>query len=53
MQANTRILCNAKVGTCKDGTLAPTYMGMKKHYKFWFCLTKHCMSGNKEKYVID
>src|ERR1700738_677584 len=46
MQANTWTLCNAKVETCKHGTPAPTYKGLKKgyrftsnvEYKFWFCL---------------
>jgi len=45
MQANTGILCHAKVGTGKHGTLAPTYKGLKKEYRstnnveyeFWFC----------------
>ena len=30
MQTNTWTLCNAKVGTYKHGTPAPTYKGLKK-----------------------
>ena len=63
MQANTGSLCNAKVGTSKHGTLAPTYKGLKKEYhstnnveyEFWFCHDdiKRCVSGNKKMYVLD
>jgi len=63
MQANTRSLCNAKVGTYKHGTPAPTYKGLKKEYRstnnveyeFWFCPDdiKRCISGSKKKYVLD
>ena len=58
MQANTRTLCNAKIGTGKHGTPTPMYKGLKEEYrstnnveyKFWFCLDdiKRCVSGNKK-----
>ena len=33
MQAITRTLCNAKVRIGKHGTLAPTYIGLKKEFR--------------------
>ena len=63
MQANTWILCNAKVGTDKHCTPAPTYKGLTKEfrstnnveYEFWFCPDdiKRSVSGNKKKDVLD
>jgi hypothetical protein len=46
MQASTWTLQNAKVVTCKHGTLAPTYKGLEKEarsinnveYEIWFAL---------------
>lgn len=45
MQANTFILCNAKVGIGKHDIVAPTYKGLKElhstnnvKYEFWLCL---------------
>ena len=56
-------LSSAKVGTCEHGTPTPTYKGFKREftptnnveYEFWFCPydIKHCVSGNKKKYVVD
>jgi hypothetical protein len=56
-------MCNAKVGTRKHDTSAPTYKGFKKkfrspnnvEYEFWFCPDdiKCCVSGSKKKYVLD
>ena len=63
LQAITMTMCNAKVGSNKHGTLAPTYKGLKKEfhstnnveYEFWFCHDdiKRCVSGTKKKYVLD
>ena len=63
MQANTVILCNAKVRISKYNTPAPTYNKLKNdycstnnvEYKFWFCLddVKHCVNGSKKKYALD
>ena len=63
LQAITGIICNAKVGSNKHDTSAPTYKGLKKEfrftnnveYEFWFCPDdiKHCVSGTKKKYVLD
>ena len=59
MQANTWTLCNTKVKVGKHGTLASTYMRLKKEYRssnnvkyeFWFCHDdiKHFINGNIEK----
>ena len=56
-------MCNAKVGSSKHGTSAPTYKGLKKEfrstnnveYEFWFCPDdiKRCVNGTKKKYVLD
>ena len=63
LQAITSTMCNAKVGSNKHDTPAPTYKGFKKEfcstinveYEFWFCHddTKRCISGTKKKYVLD
>ena len=63
LQAITGTMCNAKVGTGKHGTPAPTYKGLRKEfrspnnveYEFWFCPDdiKRCVSGSKKKYVLD
>ena len=63
IHANTCILCNAKVGTCTHGTLASTYKGLKKEFRFiknvecefWFCPNdiKRCESGNEKKNILD
>ena len=63
LQAIAETMCNAKVGTGKHGTLAPTYKGLKKEfrspnnmeYEFWFCHDdiKRCVSGSKKKYVLN
>ena len=62
LQAITWTICNAKVGSSKHDTPAPTYKGLKKEfrstnnvkYEFWFCPDdiKRCVNGTKEKYVL-
>jgi len=62
LRAITGTMCNAKVGTGKHGTPAPTYKGLNKEfgsrnnmeYEFWFCLDdiKRCVSDGK-KNVLD
>jgi hypothetical protein len=59
----TRTMCNAKVGSSKHDTPAPTYKGFNKQfrstnnveYEFWFCPDdiKRCVSDTKKKYVLD
>jgi hypothetical protein len=56
-------MCNAKIGTGKYDTPAPTYKGLMKEfcspnnveYEFWFCPNdiKCCVNGIKNKYVLD
>ena len=63
LQANTGHPCWAKVGKNTHGTLAPTYIGMKKEYRsnnhiltyFWFFADdiNRCVKGSKKKWVFD
>ena len=56
LQAITWTMCNAKVGTGKHGTPAPTYKGLRKEfrspnnvdYEFWFFSdnVKRCVNGS-------
>lgn len=62
-QTNTWTLCNAKVINGKHDNYASTYKSMEKElcfinnvkHEFRFCPNdfKHCMCGNKNKYVLD
>ena len=57
LQAIIWTICNAKVGSSKHDTPAPTYKGLKKEfrpinnmeYEFWFCPDdiKRCVIGTK------
>jgi hypothetical protein len=63
LQTITGTMCNAKIGTGKYDTPAPTYKGLMKEfcspnnveYEFWFCPNdiKCCVNGIKNKYVLD
>ena len=65
METQTRALRNAKVGTNKHDSFAPTYRELKKEFNsttmwstsFGYVLTtsrfKGCVSGNKKKYVLE
>ena len=56
-------MCNVKVGTSKHGTPIPMYKRLRKEflspnnveYESWFFPDdiKHCVNGNKKKYVLD
>lgn len=57
MQTNSKILCNAKVGTGTPGTLVPIYKGLRKQlfhqqWRVWGLVCpydiKHCVSGSKK-----
>ena len=62
LQAIIGTICNAKIGSSKHDTFAPTYKGLKKEfgstnnveYEFWFCPNniKHCVNDTKKKYVL-